>query len=329
MVTSVPVLAREAWDLVARPSREVLPRALSVLSWSSLVAFVSLYAATAVLWVGLRWAHRPTTRARLLPLVAVSASPFLLGFHSDLTSPLGIWAAVLLALGLRRHCHAPAATARALACAVYAGPVLVSLAASLFSLQAFRLPSASMVPTLHAGDHVLIARSAPPLPERGDVVVFRRDTSPGGEQDQYIKRVIGLPGDRVERRGRRVFVNEQPLRHCPVGYLEGAPRLAVYLEVHAARSYLVAFDLSRQSPDFGPVVVPQGQLFVLGDNRDSSFDSSRWDRRHGGVAIEDVAGVARMVWFPPTQARWLDEGTPTYPEDEAFEHAIRRCLARR
>jgi signal peptidase I len=240
----------------------------------------------------------------------------------------------LLAVALRRDLEVSLRWAIGGAAAVDGGPFLVALAAWLLSLQAFRLPSSSMAPTLVAGDHVLVTGLAPgkPLPEPGDVVVFRhRSDAPSAAREEFIKRVIALPGDRVESRQRQLSVNGKALHRCPVGYLDGeGGRLAVYVEFQKQRAYLVAFDLAREHTDFGPFVVPSGQVFVLGDNRDRSFDSSRWNGHHGqGVPADEVDGVARLVWFPPGRARWLD-GTPLAPEGAGrFRAAIEQCLGRR
>lgn len=183
--------------------------------------------------------------------------------------------------------------------------VLVALAVALllktFLVQAFSIPSGSMEPTLMPGDRVLVDKLADGFGDvgRGDVIVFRNPAfvTPGrspiaafgrwlGESfgiaqanDEYlIKRVIGLPGDRVEIRNRRVYVNGRPLREP---YLTTAAR--------------------RSMTDYGPVRVPPDRLFVLGDNRGHSGDS----RVIGFIPQAQVVGRAFLVVWPPSDAGGL------------------------
>jgi signal peptidase I len=164
-----------------------------------------------------------------------------------------------------------------------------------FLVQAFFIPSGSMIPTLAIGDRVLVEKVTFRFrePGRGEVIVFRNPNAPertGGVGDavrsfleglglvqpdadiDLIKRVIGLPGDTVEVRDGVVLVNGQPLTE-PYADLDDS--------------------------DFGPLVVPPGQLFMLGDNRGNSEDSRR---SLGTVPLDNVVGKAFVILWPPTHA---------------------------
>jgi signal peptidase I len=141
-----------------------------------------------------------------------------------------------------------------------------------------RVESISMQPTLFDGNFVLVNRIAYRIgePGRGDVVVFRYPPDP--DKEPYIKRVIGLPGDVVRVENGRVLVNDFPL----------------------SESYIMA------DPNYqGTWQVPEGNLFVLGDNRNNSSDSHSW----GFVPIENVIGKAEVVYWPPEQWQILDPST--------------------
>ena len=134
-----------------------------------------------------------------------------------------------------------------------------------------RIESVSMQPTLYENDFVLVNRLAYKLgePSRGDVVVFRNPQDP--DEEPYIKRVVGTPGDTVEVREGQVFINGNPIREP---YIKETPTYA------------------------GTWEVPQDKLFVLGDNRNSSSDSHIW----GFVPLESVIGTAKLIYLPP--AHW-------------------------
>jgi signal peptidase I len=131
-----------------------------------------------------------------------------------------------------------------------------------------RVESVSMEPTLYAGNFVVVNKLAYQFaePSRGDVIVFRYPPNP--EQDPYIKRVIGLPGDRVDVREEEVLING----------------------IRIAEPYLES--PTRQGGDW---IVPQDSLFVMGDNRNNSSDSRSW----GVVPKENVIGKALVIYWPP------------------------------
>jgi signal peptidase I len=145
-------------------------------------------------------------------------------------------------------------------------------------VQAFKIPAGSMVPTLLIGDHLYIDKSIHrgwKLPERGEVIVFK---FPEDETKDFIKRVIGMPGDIVEIQNKKVFINGTPLDD----------------ESYTQRIDPGIIDRSINPRDnFGPVTVPATHYFVLGDNRDQSLDSRFW----GFVELSKIKGKAVALYW--------------------------------
>ena len=172
--------------------------------------------------------------------------------------------------------EASSATRNALEWAVVlVGAVLVALLLRASLFQAFYIPSESMETTLLTNDRVLVNKVSYHLHDihRGDVIVFARPDEEPGEIRDLIKRVIALPGETVEASGNSIYINGQRL-HEP---------------------YL---DVGIETDDFGPTVVPEGEVFVMGDNRGDSFDS-RW---FGTVDEERVIGRAFVLFWPVGRA---------------------------
>ena len=150
------------------------------------------------------------------------------------------------------------------------------------------IPSSSMEPTLEINDRLIIEKISYRFktPQRGDVVVFS-PTDTLKEQnfkDAFIKRVIGLPGETIEVRGGKVYVNGQPIREK---YIDEAPEYT-----------------------YGPETVPEDQYLVLGDNRNNSYDSHYW----GFVPRKNLIGRAIVRFWPFDRLGSLDE-TPLYQEN--------------
>ncbi|GAB3277669.1 signal peptidase I [Parahaliea aestuarii] len=173
-----------------------------------------------------------------------------------------------------------------------------------FLVEPFQIPSSSMVPTLQVGDYILVNKFTygirlPVLrtkvlelnePERGDVMVF---FPPHMNDTYYIKRVIGLPGDTVTYRNKRLFVNGEELPWDTLAELpEGSGRHAVALERLGSANHLVQVDPVRPARDFSVLVKP-GHYFMMGDNRDNSSDSRVW----GQVPEKDIVGKAFAIWM--------------------------------
>lgn len=185
----------------------------------------------------------------------------------------------------------------------YAEAIIIALALAFlirtFVMQAFKIPSGSMEPTLEIGDHILVNKfiygiKIPftsirlfPLekPKRGDVVVFIYPLDPSKD---FIKRVVAVEGDTVQIVNKKLIING-----------------AEVPDPHAVYKDDTIFPPEVQKRDnFGPVTVPKGCLFVLGDNRDRSLDSRFW----GFVPIEDLRGKAFIIYWSwnsqETSVRW-------------------------
>ncbi|MFW2374168.1 MAG: signal peptidase I [Gammaproteobacteria bacterium] len=175
-----------------------------------------------------------------------------------------------------------------------------------FLVEPFRIPSGSMIPSLHIGDFILVNKFSygirlPVLnskiieindPERGDVVVFRYPRDPSID---YIKRVIGLPGDHIAYYNKVLYVNGKPIKRKFVTRYNGPG------EDHRANEYLEDLQgiehslllLPGRSGIDGEWIVPEGHYFMMGDNRDNSNDSRYW----GVVSDKLLVGKAFMIWM--------------------------------
>lgn len=174
----------------------------------------------------------------------------------------------------------------------YAEAILIAIILALFIrtfvVQAFKIPSGSMIPTLQVGDHILvnkfiygvkipfIRKTIIPLrkPKRGDVIVF---IFPKDRSKDFIKRVIGIEGDTVEIVDKKVYINGKPFND-PYG-------------VHSD-SFIFPEGIEPRD-NFGPITVPKDAVFVMGDNRDNSRDSRFW----GFVKLKDIKGEAFIVYW--------------------------------
>jgi len=179
--------------------------------------------------------------------------------------------------------------------------VILALFIRTFAVQAFKIPSGSMKPTLLIGDHILvnkfiygikipfINKTLIPIsnPQRDDVIVF---IYPVDKSKDFIKRVIGLPGDKIEIIDQKVYINGK-----------------LFIDIHGFYSNQAkkpANPLGKTN--FGPITVPEDQLFVMGDNRDHSYDSRFW----GFVPLKAVKGKAFMIYW-------------SWPHFKRFFHIIR------
>ncbi|HEX4869585.1 MAG TPA: signal peptidase I [Moraxellaceae bacterium] len=244
-----------------------------------------------------------------------------------------IWGFDLLVLKPRRKASAEAAVARlrgsaeggAVTDEAVAGltaremrePTLVEYAHSFFPVllvvwllrsflfEPFTIPSGSMLPTLQVGDYILVNKYAYGLrlpvlgthllpvgqPQRGDIMVFKYPVNPS---QNFIKRVIGLPGDRVRVVGGQVWVNGSELARVPAEF-PGADSWELYYREQTGKvSHLIRHEDGREgSSPQAEWVVPAGHYFMMGDNRDNSKDSRFW----GFVPDRYIVGRASIIWM--------------------------------
>jgi signal peptidase I len=187
--------------------------------------------------------------------------------------------------------------------------LLIVLLLRSFVAEPFRIPSGSMMPTLLVGDFILVNKFTygirlPVLgtkivdigePQRGDVAVFRFPRNPS---DDYIKRVIGLPGDHIAYYNKGLHINGRKIEQKSAGTYKGVgsgtvmDNVAVKSEILETVNHQILIDEKRMNIEF-EYIVPQGHYFVLGDNRDNSNDSRYW----GAVPEDHLVGKAFMIWL--------------------------------
>ncbi len=193
----------------------------------------------------------------------------------------------------------------------YTEAILIALALALlirtFIIQAFKIPSGSMKNTLLVGDHILVSKFSygvhipneipfsgyklfdditlfQGVPERNDIIVFKY---PKNEKRDFIKRVIGLPGETIELRRQKVYINNKLLEEP----------FAKHTELPG--NFLVPRD------DLGPLRVPEGHVFVMGDNRENSQDGRYW----GFLDVRKIRGKAQMIyWSWNNEENWIRFG---------------------
>jgi signal peptidase I len=187
--------------------------------------------------------------------------------------------------------------------------ILIVLLLRSFLVEPFRIPSGSMMPTLLIGDFILVNKYAYGIrlpvinskivalgePKRGDIVVFRFPKDPTID---YIKRVIGLPGDRIAYYNKQLFVNGQPIKQTPLGEYQGRGQGSTMTGALLSNEELTGVNHDILIRDGQPSVqgeftVPEGQYFVMGDNRDNSNDSRYW----GTVPEGNLVGRAFFIWM--------------------------------
>ncbi len=177
--------------------------------------------------------------------------------------------------------------------------VVIAFFIRTFIIQAFKIPSGSMKPTLQIGDHLLVTKfiygikipiirkTLIPIsdPKRGDIVVF---IYPEDRSKDFVKRVIGTSGDTIEIKDKKIYLNGFPYKD----------NYGVYTDD------MIIPGAAQPRDNFGPVTVPPGNIFVMGDNRDQSYDSRFW----GFVDQRDVLGKAFIIYWSwnteDTNVRW-------------------------
>lgn len=178
--------------------------------------------------------------------------------------------------------------------------VIIALLIRSFMIEAFKIPTASMLPSVLIGDHIFVNKFIYGLripftkirffkftePRRGDVAVF---LYPVDESKDFIKRVVGLPGDKVRTAGDDLYINDEKQLHTVMGEKNDVTYMDELLgDVH----HLVQYAPYRTYAD-QEYVVPEGHLLVMGDNRDNSADSREW----GFMPLENLKGKAMFIWL--------------------------------
>lgn len=187
--------------------------------------------------------------------------------------------------------------------------ILVVLLLRSFVVEPFRIPSGSMIPTLDVGDFILVNKFAYGLrlpvihtkvldigePQRGDVTVFRFPLDPGKD---FIKRIVGLPGDVVAYRDKQVFINGKPMPLSYLGPFDGHGsavnvQAQLYREILGDVTHTLLLNSPREAGRDLRFKVPPHSYFVMGDNRDNSDDSRYW----GFVPEGNLVGKAFLIWM--------------------------------
>ncbi len=184
------------------------------------------------------------------------------------------------------------------------GTVVIAVFVITFIVQAFQIPSESMENTLLIGDYLLVNKlryggggnSLVPYQQvrRGDIIVFHYPVNPA---QHFVKRVIGVPGDHVHLVNRQVWVNGLPLNEPYVRY--SSMSRDVYRDDFPQQDYIVQgeegrwFEELKKDVRHGELIVPAGQYFVMGDNRDESLDSRYW----GFVPRENIIGTPLVIYW--------------------------------
>jgi signal peptidase I len=198
---------------------------------------------------------------------------------------------------------------------------VVALFIRQFVVEAFKIPSGSMIPTLTIGDHLLVNKFiygpripftdsrifAGKEPKRGDIIVFKY---PQDESKNFIKRVIGVPGDKIQIINGKLTINDQAVSLTPMGgpadtsveagQSFGKPMF--YEEQLGTVRHEIQYLHDQRGENFGPTIVPQASVFVMGDNRDNSQDSRFW----GFVSYDKILGRALIIyWSWDGDGRWV------------------------
>lgn len=187
--------------------------------------------------------------------------------------------------------------------------LLIVLLLRSFLVEPFRIPSGSMMPTLLVGDFILVNKflygiRLPVLhtkiieveePQRGDIVVFRYPNNPSVD---YIKRVVGLPGDKIAYYNKKLYINGEPAKLTPMGRYLGLGQNQQYNGALMYQEKLGEVEhqiliMEGQPTVEGEFVVPKGHYFMMGDNRDNSNDSRYW----GPVPEQNLVGKAFLIWM--------------------------------
>jgi signal peptidase I len=229
--------------------------------------------------------------------------------------------------------------------------ILVALLLRAVVVEAFKIPSGSMLPTLQIGDHIFVNKFVygPTVPftdsrlfsrlppQRGDVIVFEYpDPDLRRERQDFIKRVMAIPGDVLEVDDGHPTINGWTVPRCLAGHYtfretvdSGEQSGDLYVEFLSGTSYLALYEDDRIEEKQGPYHVKPGEVWVMGDNRHNSSDSRRWlNGRGAGVPFANIKGRAMFVWLPLERLLVNVMGKPQLPAGASPEilQGIEHCL---
>ena len=183
--------------------------------------------------------------------------------------------------------------------------LILALFIRAFIIQAFKIPSGSMKPTLLIGDHILVNKFIYGIkipftdryiltitkPKRGDVAVFKW---PQDERKDFIKRIIGIEGDKIEIKDDILYVNDEKIKTEYIGKYrdENIIMANKYLELFGNSNHYILDEYIKHE-NYRPVIVPENSIFVMGDNRDNSHDSRYWRF----VSLNKLKGKAIIIYW--------------------------------
>jgi len=214
----------------------------------------------------------------------LAVGPLLFHFLTFMREPMMKWLEFIIAAGFyrvvirKKTFYLSAAVKEWIEVLIFAGFLAFNI--RVFVVQAYKIPSGSMIPTFQIRDHLFVTKFNywVKMPKKGDIVVFKFPEDP---KKDFIKRVMGVEGDTVKIVNKQVFVNDQSL----------------------TEPYKVHYDPEtikiEPRDNMMPVMVPKGCLFVMGDNRDKSYDSRFW----GFVPKENLKGKALFIYWPFSRVR--------------------------
>lgn len=184
--------------------------------------------------------------------------------------------------------------------------ILLALLTRAFLIGVYKVPTGSMQPSLKPGDFIFVSKLKYGIkipftnyklfesePQRGDVLIFNYKPK---DDIVYVKRVVGLPGDVLEIKERRLIVNGIPMEYSLIENDRDNPQselFDVWSETSNLSTIRVIFEKNTTGQNYGPYTVPQGEVFVLGDNRDASDDSRYW----GSISQSLIIGRVSLIWL--------------------------------
>lgn len=212
--------------------------------------------------------------------------------------------------------------------------IFLALVMRTFVVTGYKVPTSSMMPTLIPGDFILAYRLPfgvrkpfsqekylVSAPERGDVVVFSFPEQP---EVTYVKRVVGLPGDRIQIQNNKLMINDQELTYeAQASFPEEISKYSetgqILKEKQEQSQRLVLFSQNSNPQNFGPIVVPPNEVFLLGDNRETSDDSRYW----GTVPFERIEGRVFVIWLSLNTQKNSLSSQPSFIRFDRIFHGVR------